>query len=105
MSEDRFAGKGEWFDEGYRASPHGRIRLVLVLERLLLRLPAPPATILDAGGGTGAFAIPLAERGYDVTVLDPSADWLAVAERNAALAGASLRLVRGPAEEAPALTP
>ena len=29
-------------------------------------------TILEAGGGTGAFSIPLARRGYEVTHLDLS---------------------------------
>src|SRR5207244_11436438 len=65
--------------------------------------PAPPARVLDAGGGTGAFAIPLALRGYEVTILDRSDEWLGVAEANAASAGVSVRLIHGPAEEAPAL--
>ena len=57
--EDRFAGRADGFDEHY-TEPRGRVRLDLVLERLNHALPSPPARILDAGGGTGAFAIPLA---------------------------------------------
>jgi SAM-dependent methyltransferase len=34
------------------------------------RLPAPPATVLDAGCGTGDLAAALGERGYDVTAVD-----------------------------------
>ncbi len=104
-TEDPFVGKAEWFDHGYRETTHARIRLELVLERLLRRLPPPPARVLDAGGGTGAFSIPLALRGYEVTVLDRSAEWLSVAGTNAASAGVSVRLVEGPAEQAPSLTP
>lgn len=53
--EDRFAGRADGFDEHY-TEPRGRVRLDLVLERLDHALPSPPARILDAGGGTGAFA-------------------------------------------------
>jgi 2-polyprenyl-3-methyl-5-hydroxy-6-metoxy-1,4-benzoquinol methylase len=81
---DPFEGKAEWFDEGYRTSAHGRLRLQLVMARLMATLPPPPARILDAGGGTGAFAVPLARLGYDVTVLDSSAEWLEVARRSVA---------------------
>ena len=41
-------------------------------EELLLRyLPAPPAVVLDVGGGTGRYAIWLAARGYTVHLVDP----------------------------------
>lgn len=41
-------------------------------EELLLRwLPAPPARILDVGGGAGAYACWLAARGYEVELVDP----------------------------------
>ena len=30
--------------------------------------------VLDAGGGTGGFAVPLAELGHHVTVVDASTD-------------------------------
>ena len=43
--------------------------------------------VLDAGGGTGGFAVPLAELGHRVTVVDPSPDSLAALERRAAEAG------------------
>ena len=37
-------------------------------------------TILDVGGGTGAFSIPLARRGFEVTHLDLSPAMLALAQ-------------------------
>jgi S-adenosylmethionine-dependent methyltransferase len=49
--------------------------------------------ILDAGGGTGGFAVPLAELGHRVTVVDPSPDSLAALERRAAEAG--IQTIRG----------
>jgi len=43
--------------------------------------------VVDAGGGTGGFAVPLAELGHHVTVVDPSPDSLAALERRAAESG------------------
>src|SRR5690348_17996646 len=44
------------------------VRSMELLERLL---PPPPARILDVGGGPGAYAAPLARRGYQVHLVDP----------------------------------
>jgi S-adenosylmethionine-dependent methyltransferase len=51
--------------------------------------------ILDAGGGTGGFAVPLAGLGHNVTVIDPSPDSLAAAERRAAELNVPLSVVQG----------
>src|SRR6266576_18572 len=41
-------------------------------EELILRyLPPAPATIIDAGGGSGVYACWLAARGYQVHLIDP----------------------------------
>jgi S-adenosylmethionine-dependent methyltransferase len=55
--------------------------------------------VVDAGGGTGGFAVPLAELGHQVTVVDPSPDALAALERRAAEAGVTgrVRAVQGDA--------
>ena len=37
--------------------------------------------VVDAGGGTGGFAVPLARAGHRVTVVDPSPDSLAALQR------------------------
>jgi ubiquinone/menaquinone biosynthesis C-methylase UbiE len=64
------------YGTGYERSrlfPGGRpslefVRSMELLERLL---PAPPARVLDVGGGPGTYAAPLARRGYRVHVVDP----------------------------------
>jgi SAM-dependent methyltransferase len=55
--------------------------------------------IVDAGGGTGGFAVPLASLGHHVTVVDPSPDSLAAAQRRAAEQHVPLRAVQGDAAD------
>jgi ubiquinone/menaquinone biosynthesis C-methylase UbiE len=50
-----------------------RLELVRTQELLTRHLPAPPATVLDAGGGPGAYASWLTGLGYEVHLLDPIA--------------------------------
>lgn len=60
-----------------------------------------PLQIVDAGGGSGHFAVPIAERGHLITVVDPSPDALAALERRAAGAGVAgrIRSVQGDADD------
>ncbi|MEP6696985.1 MAG: methyltransferase domain-containing protein [Pseudonocardiales bacterium] len=55
-----------------------------VLRAELDRRPGVSLRVLDAGGGSGHFAVPLAELGHRVTVVDASPDALAALERRAA---------------------
>jgi SAM-dependent methyltransferase len=48
--------------------------------------------VVDVGGGTGGFAVPLAEAGHRVTVVDASPDALAALTRRAAEAGVAGRV-------------
>jgi S-adenosylmethionine-dependent methyltransferase len=50
----------------------GRVRTYVLHQHLLEHLPSPPACVLDVGGGAGHQAFPLAQAGYDVTLLDSS---------------------------------
>jgi len=47
------------------------------------RAPDGPLRVLDAGGGSGQFAVPIAELGHVVTVVDASPDALAALDRRA----------------------
>ena len=68
-----------------------------VLRRELDRQAGSELTVLDVGGGTGGFAVPLAQSGHRVTVVDASPDALAALTRRAADAGVAdrVRAVQG----------
>ena len=53
---------------------------------------APGQDVLDIGGGTGGFAVPLAELGHRVRVVDPSPDALAALDRRARESGVADRV-------------
>lgn len=63
----------------------------------------PVLDIVDVGGGTGLLSVPFAALGHNVTVVDPSPDALAAAQRRAAEAGARLASVQGDAASLPSL--
>jgi len=71
--------------------------LVGGLTRLAERSETETLDVVDLGGGTGGFAVPLARLGHRVTVVDPSPDALASLERRAAEEGVSdlVRAVQG----------
>src|SRR5664280_119254 len=71
-------------DEDVRmVTASNRVEWERTLELLERWLPPAPARVLDIGGGPGRYAAWLAERGYTVQLLDPSAgarrEWLACA--------------------------
>jgi 2-polyprenyl-3-methyl-5-hydroxy-6-metoxy-1,4-benzoquinol methylase len=66
------------------ARGRGRVRFELLLGQVLEALPRPPAKVVDAGGGTGQLAVPLARLGHLVTVVDTSAAMLATCAQRAA---------------------
>ena len=72
VGDDTWAGLADQFaDEAY-ASVKGQVRTYVLHHQLLEHLPAPPASVLDVGGGAGHQSFPLAQVGYEVTLLDPS---------------------------------
>ena len=74
MGNDTWAGASladRFVDEAY-ASVKGYVRTYVMHQQLLEHLPAPPAAVLDVGGGAGHQSFPLAQAGYDVTLLDSS---------------------------------
>lgn len=76
MGEDTWAHLADRFADDAYASAKGRVRTYVLHEQLLEHLPAPPADVLDVGGGAGHQSFPLAALGYRVTLLDPSAAML-----------------------------
>ncbi|MFC6569421.1 methyltransferase domain-containing protein [Actinoplanes utahensis] len=79
--------------------PHvtARTAAVWAVLRRELERQGRELTVLDVGGGTGGFAVPLAEDGHTVTVIDASPDALAALTRRAADAGVAdrVRAVQG----------
>jgi S-adenosylmethionine-dependent methyltransferase len=73
-----------------RTDPRSAVRTAVVWDALdplvdqQAQALARPLVVVDVGGGTGGFAVPLAELGHRVTVVDPSPDALAALARRAA---------------------
>lgn len=85
----------ESFEHTRFGDPVGRL-IAETQERVIARFldPVRGRTILDVGTGTGRAAIALALRGAQVTGVDASAEMLAVAEKRAAAAKASVTFRR-----------
>ena len=76
MSDDTWAGLADRFADGAYATVKGRVRTYVIHQQLLEHLPPAPAAVLDVGGGAGHQSFPLAQAGYEVTLLDASAAML-----------------------------
>jgi SAM-dependent methyltransferase len=71
-SQDRWAGLADQFVDGHYGSLRGQVRTHVVHEHLCTHLVAPPARIVDVGGGAGNQSLPFARLGYEVIIVDPS---------------------------------
>src|SRR5262249_21752062 len=58
-------------EEGRLGAGVSQLEFARTKEVVLRYPPPPPATILDVGGAAGAYALWLAERGYQVRLIDP----------------------------------
>lgn len=78
-----------YYDSGQEAerleSPFFRWEKIRTWDLLDRFLPPAPAVILDVGGAAGAYAIPLAEKGYAVDLIDPVPLHVEQAKQRAAL--------------------
>jgi S-adenosylmethionine-dependent methyltransferase len=72
VSEDTWAGLVDKFADDAYTTVKGDVRTYVMHQQLLEHLPPPPAPVLDVGGGAGHQSFPLAQAGYDVTLLDSS---------------------------------
>jgi S-adenosylmethionine-dependent methyltransferase len=70
-------------------------RTAVVWEALERALAQHPQRVVDVGGGTGGFAVRLAELGHRVTVVDPSPDALAALARRAREVGVDVTGLQG----------
>jgi S-adenosylmethionine-dependent methyltransferase len=61
----------------------GSVRTTVVWDALEPLLSGAPCDVVDIGGGTGGFAVRVAQAGHRVTVVDPSPDALAALARRA----------------------
>jgi SAM-dependent methyltransferase len=106
VSEDLWAGLADQFADQAYASVKGYVRTYVLHQHLLEHLPPPPAPVLDVGGGAGHQSFPLAQAGYDVTLLDSSPAMLDKArqrlERLPASARQRVRFVQADGEHAAA---
>lgn len=74
---------------GHRPVSWAALRQAVVWQGLrdaldkITRVDGVPLHVVDAGGGSGGFAVPLAELGHWVVVVDPSPDSLASLQRRA----------------------
>lgn len=104
MSDDAWAALADPFVDGAYATVKGQVRTYVLHQQLLEHLPAPPAPVLDVGGGAGHQSWPLAQVGYEVTLLDSSPAMLDKArqrlERLPAQAQRRVRLVQADGEHA-----
>jgi SAM-dependent methyltransferase len=71
--EDEIRGYYELGKEAGRLTDWGRLEFLRTTELLARFLPPPPAVVIDVGGAAGAYALPLAEQGYEVHLVDPVA--------------------------------
>ncbi len=78
-----------YYEKGQEAdrleSPFSRWEKIRTLDLLDRFLPRAPALILDVGGAAGAYAFPLAEKGYVVDLFDPVPLHIEQAKRRAAI--------------------
>lgn len=95
------AGPGAWGAQRARRDESRTAVVRDVLQSVVAALVAETGraqlNVVDAGGGSGGFAVPLAGLGHTVTVVDPSPDSLAAAQRRAAEMDVPLRAVQGDA--------
>jgi S-adenosylmethionine-dependent methyltransferase len=91
------AGEGERKRDGARSALVWDVLRDVVADRAA-RTGRAALDIVDVGGGTGGFAVPFAALGHRVTVVDPSPDALAAAQRRAAEVPVTLTAIQGEAD-------
>ena len=108
MPDDVWATLADAFVDGAYATVKGQVRTYVMHHQLLRHLAAPPASILDVGGGAGHQSLPLARVGYDVMLVDSSDAMLGKAAQRLASetndVRSRVRLLQGDGRDAEQLT-
>jgi SAM-dependent methyltransferase len=104
VAEDIWASLVDRFADGAYSTVKGLVRTYVMHQHLVEHLPAPPVAVLDVGGGAGHQSFPLAQAGYEVTLIDRSPAMLDKARQRLELlpveARARVNLLEGPGEQA-----
>jgi S-adenosylmethionine-dependent methyltransferase len=104
-ADDGWAPLAQRFVDDHYGSLRGRIRTHVITEHLRDHLRPPPGRVVDVGGGAGNQSVPLAQAGYDVTIVDPSPAMLKRAAERLAdepdEVAARVRLIEESGEAAP----
>ena len=104
--EDEWTDLGRRFVDEHYGSLRGRVRTYVIDQHLRAHLAPSPLRVVDVGGGAGHQSIPLARRGYHVTIVEPSPAMLVRARRQLdgeeGAVAARVRLVEARGENAPA---
>lgn len=88
----RYDTLAEEYDKSFQAGYREEIQNDIVFSTLKEFLDARKCRILDAGGGTGFYSIPLAVQGHEVVILDLSKKMLERAESKAKKLGVTNRV-------------
>lgn len=88
----------KWYDKNTRAS---RILEMKRYADLVSEVTAKGAQVLEVAPGPGFLAIELAKRGFVVTGVELSEDFVAIEEKNAKEEGVSVEFKQGNASELP----
>jgi 2-polyprenyl-3-methyl-5-hydroxy-6-metoxy-1,4-benzoquinol methylase len=106
VQHDSWAALADRFVDGHYGSLRGQVRTHVIDRQLRWHLPPPSAQLVDVGGGAGHQALPLAQDGYRITIVDPSPAMLSRARQLLSAVpddiAARVRLVEAPGEQAPA---
>lgn len=80
---DRYGEISKEYNETFQSGYRTEIQNTIVFSTLKKFLVGKKYRILDAGGGTGFYSIPLAVQGNDVVILDKSKNMLMIAQAKA----------------------
>jgi SAM-dependent methyltransferase len=98
---DYWQSDAETYDQAPGHGVHSAAERAALTAVLADHLPAPPATVLDVGAGTGMLSLAAADLGHDVTALDLSPAMLTKLEAAAAHSGLTVTTVTAAADEPP----